>query len=161
MIVFDLKCSHGHIFEAWFGSSGDYDAQKVRGLVACPLCEDRAIEKAVMAPAVAPKGNQRSDRRLPVAPEAGGRAVAAMGDDDAAKLHAVIGKLAEVQAKLLENSSWVGSAFADKARAMHYGDEPKASIHGVVNVQDAQALIEEGVAVAPLPIPVVPPEERN
>ena len=34
MIVFDLKCSNqGHVFEAWFGSSGDYEAQQARGLI--------------------------------------------------------------------------------------------------------------------------------
>ena len=38
MIVFDLKCGQSHIFEAWFDSSSDYEAQKARGLVACPMC---------------------------------------------------------------------------------------------------------------------------
>ncbi|HEX7874581.1 MAG TPA: DUF1178 family protein [Sphingobium sp.] len=159
MIVFDLKCSRHHQFEAWFGSSRDYEEQKARGLVTCPLCDDKAVEKAVMAPAVAAKGNQRPDP-APRA-EASSRAVATMGADEAAKLHAVIEKLAEVQSQLLENSSWVGNAFADKARAMHYGDEPVASIHGTADAKEAQALLEEGIAVAPLPIPIVPPDERN
>lgn len=175
MIVFDLKCSHGHMFEAWFGSSRDYDEQKARKLVSCPLCNDPKVEKAAMAPAVGAKGNQRDDRPASPAqaPDSGrasgpasspvpvARAVATMGAEEAAQLQAVIGKLAEVQAQLLENSAWVGPAFADKARAMHYGDEPKASIHGTTNVEEAQALLEEGIAVAPLPIPVVPPGERN
>ena len=58
MIVFDLKCSAAHVFEAWFGSSADYEAQAARGLVACPICGDTQTGKAVMAPAVAPKGNR-------------------------------------------------------------------------------------------------------
>jgi hypothetical protein len=166
MIVFDLKCSQGHTFEAWFGSSSDYDDQKGRGLVSCPLCNSPKVEKAVMAPAIAAKGNQRQDRAPAPVPASGpsapsGRSVATMGTEDTAKLQAVIEKLAEVQAQLLRNSSWVGDGFADKARAMHYGDEPQESIHGTTNVEEAQALIEEGIAVAPLPIPVVPPGERN
>ena len=159
MIVFDLKCSHNHKFEAWFGSSSDYEDQKARGLVACPLCNDSRIEKAVMALAVAPKGNQRTEP-VPAVPIAT-RAVATMSEENAAKLQAVITKLAEVQAQVLENSSWVGNAFADKARAMHYGDEPQASIHGTADMEEAQALVEEGIAIAPLPIPLVPPTERN
>jgi hypothetical protein len=158
MIVFDLKCSHDHTFEAWFGSSTDYEDQKARGLVSCPLCDDVAIEKAVMAPAVAAKGNQRPD---PVPAPASGRPLANMAPEDAAKLQAVIQKLAEVQAEVLSNSAWVGDAFADKARAMHYGDEPQASIHGTALIEEAQALAEEGIAIAALPIPIVPPEERN
>ncbi len=59
MIVFDLRCSpNGHVFEAWFGSSDDYESQRSRGLVQCPLCGAEAVEKAVMAPRVGAKGNQ-------------------------------------------------------------------------------------------------------
>ncbi|MCE7797269.1 DUF1178 family protein [Sphingobium sufflavum] len=185
MIVFDLKCSHGHVFEAWFGSSRDYEAQQGRGLVSCPICHDPRVEKAVMAPAVAAKSNQRDgdsqragghqrDERVDPSPNAmvpvaaqssaqpqAGRAVAAMGAEEAAKLQAVIETLAQVQAQLLEKSAWVGDAFADKARAMHYGETPKGNIHGTTNVEEARALLEEGIAVAPLPIPVVPPTDRN
>lgn len=160
MIVFDLKCSHDHKFEAWFGSSRDYEEQKARGLVSCPVCDDSLIEKAVMAPAVPAKGNQRRDP-APAGPPVADRAVAAMSPADAARLQALVEKVAKAQAEVLANSSWVGDAFADKARAMHYGDEPQASIHGTADREEARALMEEGIAVAPLPLPVVPPGERN
>lgn len=146
MIVFDLKCGGGHVFEAWFGSSGDYESQRERALIACPMCGDSAIDKAVMAPNVAAKGNRRSE------------AVPAAGKPDPKQLMAA---LAQVQAKMLEGSQWVGVAFADKARAMHLGEEAHAPIHGQASAEEAKALIEEGVAVAPLPLPVVPPEQRN
>lgn len=143
MIVFDLKCGTGHVFEAWFGSSADYESQRERALIACPMCGDSAIDKAVMAPNVAAKGNRRS---------------VASGKPDPKQLIAAI---AEAQAKMLEGSQWVGVAFADKARAMHLGDEAHAPIHGQASAEEAKALIEEGVPVAPLPLPIVPPEQRN
>jgi hypothetical protein len=145
MIVFDLKCGGGHVFEAWFGSSADYESQRERALVACPVCGDSAIEKAVMAPNVAAKGNRRSDTSSSAKPD---------------PKH-LMAALAEAQAKMLEGSQWVGMAFADKARAMHLGDEAHVPIHGQASAEEAKALIEEGVAVAPLPLPVVPPEQRN
>jgi hypothetical protein len=145
MIVFDLKCSGGHVFEAWFGSSADYESQRERALIACPLCGDSTIDKAVMAPNVAAKGNRRAEP-------------ATDGKLDA---KAMIAALAAAQAKMLEGSSYVGLAFADKARAMHLGEEAHAPIHGQASVKEAKALIEEGVPVAPLPLPVVPPEQRN
>lgn len=145
MIVFDLRCGAGHVFEAWFGSSVDYEAQRGKALIACPMCGDTGIDKAVMAPNVAAKGNQRA--AVPVA-----------GKPDPKQLMAA---LAQAQAKMLEGSQWVGLAFADKARAMHLGEEAHASIHGQASVEEARALIEEGVSVAPLPLPVVPPEQRN
>ena len=146
MVVFDLKCGSGHVFEAWFGSCVGYESQRERALIACPMCGDSAIEKAVMAPNIAAKGNRSADA-APVA-----------GKPDPKALMAA---LAEAQAKMLEGSQWVGVAFADKARAMHLGEEAHAPIHGQASAEEAKALIEEGVAVAPLPLPIVPPEQRN
>ncbi|WHU03159.1 DUF1178 family protein [Sphingomonas sp. NIBR02145] len=153
MIVFDLKCEVGHVFEAWFGSSGAWEEQRAAGLVACPMCGSAEVGKAVMAPNVGAKGNQVAVPSLPVpAGEAGIPAEA---------VKAAMAVLADMQAKVLEGSKWVGSAFADKARAMHLGETPHAPIHGQTSLAEAQALIEEGVPVAPLPLPVVPPEACN
>lgn len=142
MIVFDLKCEGGHVFEAWFGSSAAYEDQRGRGLVACPMCGNADVVKAVMAPAIGAKGNKGPA----VPPEA---------------MKAAMAALASAQAKMLEKSEWVGSAFADKARSMHLGEVPSAQIHGQTTVAEAKALVEEGVPVAPLPLPVVPPEAQN
>ncbi len=150
MIVFDLRCGAGHVFEAWFGSSAAYEEQRAGGLVACPLCGSAEIEKAVMAPNVGAKGNQRA-------------AVPAKPDDapSPAAVKAALAAMAAAQAKALEKSQWVGTAFADKARAMHVGDAPETPIHGQASLAEARALAEEGVPIAPLPFPVVPPETRN
>lgn len=144
MIVFDLKCTHAHVFEAWFGSSADYEDQRARGLLSCPICGDADIAKAVMAPNIPAKGN-----RAPATP-------AAPPDPKA-----LMAALAQVQAKMLEGSQWVGMSFADKARAMHAGEETVAPIHGQASLAEAKALIEDGVPVAPLPLPVIPPDQCN
>ena len=149
MIVFDLKCSsQAHVFEAWFGSSGDYEAQQARCLIACPVCGDTSVMKAVMAPAIAAKGNQRT---VPTKQDGA----------DMAKMQALVEAVAQAQQKLLADSTWVGRDFADQARAMHYGEQDRASIHGEVAPAEAKALIAEGVEVAPLPLPVVPPHAKN
>jgi hypothetical protein len=142
MIVFDLRCPDGHVFEAWFGSSRAYDDQRDAGHLVCPMCGATRIEKAVMAPAVAAKGN----RAEPLPPAAMKQAMAA---------------LAAAQAKALESSEWVGSAFVTRARAMHSGDAPTTAIHGQASVAEAKALVAEGVPIAPLPLPVVPPKQLN
>jgi hypothetical protein len=144
MIVFDLKCGAGHVFEAWFGSSGDYEDQRARGLLACPLCGDAEVAKAVMAPNVPAKGNRKDD--APPNPAAVKAALAAM---------------AEAQKKALDGSTWVGGAFANQARAMHDGEIDHKPIHGQASAEEARALVEDGVPVAPLPFPVTPPNARN
>ena len=143
MIVFDLRCGGGHVFEAWFGSSEDFGAQRERGLVECPLCGDRAVDKAVMAPNIAAKSNTRA---APPSP---------------AMLKAQMAALARAQVKALEGSQWVGGEFATKARAMHDGDIPHKTIHGQASMADAKALVDDGVPVAPLPFPVAPPDQVN
>lgn len=155
MIVFDLRCAQGHVFEAWFGSSTDYEAQKARSLVVCPICGDSGVEKAVMAPNVSAKGNSRAEAALPMAMPSGD------APPSPEQVKQVLGMLAKAQAKALEKSEWVGSGFADKARAMHLGEADHKPIHGQVSAGEAKALADEGVPVAPLPFPVVPPEAQN
>jgi hypothetical protein len=154
MIVYDLSCDGGHRFEGWFGSSEDYAEQRELGLVACPQCGSGAVEKAPMAPAVPRKGN-----RLPVAQPQGRQAMTRgpMPPEVAAALQ----NLAEAQARALKDSRWVGDRFAEQSRAMHYGERPPETIHGQATPDEAAALFEEGVPVAPLPFPVAPPEDVN
>jgi hypothetical protein len=150
MIVYDLCCAAGHRFEGWFGSSGDYASQRARALVSCPQCGSTAVDKAPMAPAVPRKGNALAEPKQPVA---GG----ALPPQAVAALH----KLAELQAEALKSSTWVGEAFAEQSRAIHYGEREAAPIHGQASADEARELIEEGITIAPLLFPVAAPDELN
>ena len=153
MIVFDLKCGDGHVFEAWFGSSAAWEAQRAAGLVSCPMCGNGDVAKAVMAPNIGAKGN-RAAAPAPVSASSGEAPPPEV-------VKAAMEMIASAQAKMIEKSQWVGTAFTDKARAMHLGDAPIEQIHGQATAEQAQELIEEGVEIAPLLVPVVPPERRN
>jgi hypothetical protein len=144
VIVFDLACDAGHVFEAWFGSSDDYEQQKHGGMVSCPLCGSAAIDKAVMAPRISAKGNR--DATPARSPEA---------TKEMLKL------MARAQSEALAQSDYVGTRFADEARAIHLGEAVQRSIYGEATREDTRALIEEGIAVAPLIFPVAPPGEAN
>lgn len=52
MIKYNLRCQKDHHFEGWFGSSHDYEDQAESGLLLCPECGSKKVEKAIMAPAV-------------------------------------------------------------------------------------------------------------
>ena len=151
MIIFDLKCGSGHVFEAWFGSSGDFEEQKERGLVSCPLCGSADVGKAVMAPAVGRKSNAAS------APSASSDLYSA--DPDHVKQ--MLAGLAAEQKKLLESSEFVGDRFADEARSIHLGDAAARAIHGRATREQTLGLLEDGIPVAPLPFPVAAPGEEN
>ncbi len=130
MIVFDLSCAAGHVFEAWFGSQEDYEGQRSRGLVSCPVCNDPEVTKAPMAPRIA------------------------TGGKDAPSPRAEMKALMAMQAKMLAGSEDVGPRFAEEARAIHAGDAEERLIHGRATPAEARKLVEEGVPVAPLPLPV-------
>ena len=150
MIVFDLCCGAGHRFEGWFGSSDYFSVQQGRGLVGCPACGSAEVTKAPMAQAVPKKGNQRSEAKHPVA----GGAL----PPEAAEM---LGKIAQLQAEALKSSTWVGEQFAEQSRKMHYGERDAQAIHGQATPDEARALVEEGITIAPLLFPVAPPDELN
>ena len=152
MIVFDLACATGHRFEGWFASSEAFAIQQTRALVECPTCGSCEVVKAPMAPAVPAKGNAK------VETSAQKHAVADKLPPEVAK---AMQALAEAQAKALKNSHWVGDKFAEQSRAMHYGEREQATIHGQASCDEALSLVEEGIAVSPLPFPVAPPDELN
>lgn len=157
MIVFDLGCAGGHVFEAWFGSSEDYEAQRARGLVTCPICDSGEIDKAVMAPRIGRKGNQQAQLPTPK-----GKAVPMANDASSPEqVKAMLNALAEAQSEALKKSDWVGDRFADEARAMHLGETEHRAIHGQATAEQARDLIDDGVPVAPLPFPVRPPGADN
>jgi hypothetical protein len=154
MIVFDLECQPlGHRFEGWFASSDAFADQHGRGLVTCPHCGSGQITKAPMAPSVARKGNQLPAVRSESRPVAGG-----VLPPEAREL---MSKLAALQSEALKQSRWVGGNFADTSRAMHYGEQESEAIHGQATPEEAKSLLEEGIAVMPLLVPITPPDELN
>ncbi|MBO9696873.1 MAG: DUF1178 family protein [Sphingopyxis sp.] len=155
MIVFDLCCATGeHRFEAWFASSGSFADQQARGLIACPICGDSEVRKAVMAPRVGAKSNQAAGASVPVPAEAVAR-------PDPELVRKLLADIAAKQAEMLPRSRWVGRDFAQAARAMHEGRVTEGLIHGQASPDEAQALHDDGIAAMPLLVPVVPPEAAN
>ena len=133
MIVFDLQCRDGgETFEAWFRSNADYEEQSEAGLVQCPICQSVNVTKAPMAPRVPRKGSTSP-----------------------------IARLAALQTELLKNSRWVGDRFTETARAMHSGEMAPEQVHGNATLEQAKLLVDEGISVAPLPLPVTPPSQIN
>ena len=133
MIRYALSCDHGHDFEGWFGSSGDYDDQQARGLLACPVCDSQAVRKQIMAPAVA--GTRRTAR-----------------DVEPARMQAMMMEAAgRIRAHVEANFDDVGDSFASEARAIHEGRSEERGIYGQATPAEVRDLVEDGVPIAPLP----------
>lgn len=144
MIRYALHCSKSHGFDSWFQSADAYEALRKTGHVACPVCGDTTIEKTLMAPTVRPARNAGDGPKKPSLSEPQTEIEAA---------------LAELRRQVEANSEYVGLNFAAEARRMHDGDIDQRAIYGEAKANDARALIEDGVPVAPLPF--MPPRKAN
>ncbi len=140
MIRYALKCADEHRFESWFQSASAFDALAEKGLVACPVCGGTQVDKAVMAPQVASsEGPDRAPRQKEERPLSG-------------PAHPAEQMLKALRAHLEKNSTYVGRRFAAEARAMHVGERDEGAIHGEATPEEARALIDEGVPIAPVPV---------
>jgi hypothetical protein len=162
MIRYALLCDRKHEFEIWFQNSADYDKQRKRSLVACPVCSSTKVEKALMAPSLgrgSRKGRAAADAAeiAPAPPEtpAPEKAPVAMMSPQEREFRA---KLKELREHLTRNADNVGPKFPEEARKMHYGEIEHRSIYGEASPQEAKELTEEGIEFHPLPIL---PDERN
>lgn len=136
MIRYSLSCEKAHEFEGWFAGSADFDQQVERGLVSCPVCNSLQVAKALMAPSVSTARKQDEMRTLAM--------------DTAQK--AVLAKVKETLAEIRANTEDVGERFPEEARKIHYGEADQRGIIGQATLQEAKALVEEGIDIAPLPV---------
>jgi hypothetical protein len=134
MIRFSLACDHDHDFDGWFRNNDDFDKQKKRGLVSCPICGSSKVEKALMAPSV-----QTARKREKVALSIG------------AEQKQLMGKLKELTDKLKENADYVGDKFPEEARKIHFGEADPRGIYGEASREEVKELLEDGVEILPLP----------
>ncbi len=179
MIVFNLSCYEKHAFDGWFRSSEDFHSQLDRRLVECPVCGDTNIVKQLSAPRINlgvsevvssgasrnPNHSTRSNlsvgesRELAQSGASGAHQMVRSGtrlsSDELSAATAIPGlqqhMLRQFKKFVLANTENVGTAFAETARRMHYGEEYLRSIRGQVSVDDAIALQDEGIDTMQLP----------
>jgi hypothetical protein len=133
MIKYQLTCDKDHAFEAWYPSAHAYDRLRGAGHVTCAICGSTTVQKAMMAPNVRPGRSQAERPKLP---------------EPKSEFEAAF---AEMRRQVEANSEYVGLNFSTEARRMHEGDAPERSIYGEAKWEEARAMLEDGIAVAPLP----------
>jgi hypothetical protein len=168
MKVLDLQCAQHHVFEGWFGSEDDFQSQLARGMVSCPMCGDASVTKKLSAPRLnlsTTRGER--DTNGPVQANAQQSLAGTSATSTSASVPALpslqdVANLqpAQLQAALLNmvrhvvaNTEDVGDSFPEEARKMHYGEAEPRNIRGHATPEETEELIDEGIAVMPLPLP--------
>jgi hypothetical protein len=150
VIHYSLICAEGHGFDGWFRDSAAFDAQADSGLVVCPFCRSAKVSRAVMAPSVARGAapHAKTGGEKPAAPAQG---AGAFLDERHTGLRAVIRELRE---KIVSTTEDVGEKFPNEARKIQDGEAERRAIRGQASLEEARALIEEGIEILPIPGPV-------
>ena len=144
MKVFNLQCSALHRFEGWFASEEDYASQIERGLLECPLCADKTVQKLPSAPRI-----NLGASETPASPAAADKQSLVAGDAAQALQAAYL----QMARHIVDQTEDVGPRFAEEARKIHYGETEERGIRGQASRKETEALLEEGIAVMPLPLP--------
>jgi hypothetical protein len=147
VIAYTLACEAGHDFESWFVSSSAYDAQVRRGLVSCPICGSTKVAKGLMTPSLA-RGEKDKPAPAPQQNAPPPTRQMAVFSEKERQLRDMVRALRK---HVAENSDYVGRRFPEEARQMHNGEIEHRSIWGEASAEEAEALVEEGVQVQPLP----------
>ena len=140
MIAYNLACANGHQFEGWFKDSAAYDIQEAQRALACPMCGDAQVKKAIMAPAVKTSVTKAKGKQ--------DTAPAQSNSPDPQKLRQF---MAGYRKFIEENADYVGPRFPEEARKIHYGEKEERHIYGESTIAEAKELIEEGIEIAPVP----------
>jgi len=148
MIVYELRCGASHNFEAWFRNSDTYDQQHAAKQISCPICGDENVSKAPMAPRIG-----RSDRGTAERTAKQAQMPAPPSTDQMHPEHVkmVLSKIAEMNQHIADTCDYVGKAFPEEARKIHYGETEHREIYGEATPSEAAELREEGIAVAAVP----------
>jgi hypothetical protein len=172
MKVLDLQCGQHHVFEGWFGSEDDFQSQLARGMVSCPMCGDASVAKKLSAPRLnlsttrgeadtsgttqtnahesitgAPATSTSTQATAPALPS-----LQEVANLEPAQLQAALLKMVR---HVVANTEDVGDSFPEEARKMHYGEAEPRNIRGHATAEETEELIDEGIAVMPLPLPKV------
>ena len=135
MIKYALKCSNNHQFEAWFRNSAAFDAQLADGQLACPHCADSNVTKSLMAPNISSKsesGDERPSTNVTVP-------------------NVIQSMWREFARSIKKEADDVGSDFPDEARKIHFNEVPPRKIWGKATISEAEDLMDDGIAIIPLP----------
>lgn len=141
MKVLDLQCAQGHAFEGWFASEDDFLSQCQRAMVQCPLCGSASVHKKLSAPRLN-LGSSRQDKVVEVE-------MVAEPTHSAGLTAAWL----ELSRRIVANTQDVGDRFAEEARRMHYGETEERAIRGKTTLDEANALVEEGIEILPIVLP--------
>ena len=135
MIKYSLLCGSCDVkFDGWFPSSKDYDLQRKKGQLVCPMCDSTNVAKALMAPSIGRKSNQKPDTK----------STNYMVSGRARQI------LKHIEKTVKSEFKDVGKKFAGEARKASKGERDD-KIYGTATKKEIKELQKDGIDIFPVP----------
>lgn len=131
MPKYNLLCSRDHEFEGWFASEKSYLDQKNKKLIACPICDNTGIRRAVMAPNVV-QSKKITSKKTNTA------------------FYNSRSTLQHLKTWVEKNCENVGDNFAKEARKASLGERDD-HIYGTASDKEIKELHKEGIGAIRIP----------
>ena len=132
MPKYNLRCTRDHEFEGWFASEKSYLDQKTKKLIACPICDNTGIRRAVMAPNVNLKSKKLQSKKSNTA------------------FYNSRSTLQHLKTWVEKNCENVGDNFAKEARKASLGERDD-HIYGTASDKEIKELHKEGIGAIRIP----------
>lgn len=174
MLVLNLACESGHLFEGWFASAEDCASQQRLGQLRCPLCGSPQVQRRPSAPhlnvshlkatpatptsaGAGQGGAVETSTAGPSAPASerreGPPPVTAESAEVLQQIQSLQARYLRLSRELARKAEDVGDRFAAEARRIHEGDAEERLIRGRSSPAEVRDLIEEGIPLMPLVLP--------
>ena len=131
MIVFNILCKDCNSeFEGWFDSSKEFDKQKRKNLINCPICDNFSIKKSLMTPNLPRRSNTKKIKN---------------------QKNAIANDIKKYKKIIEKNYDYVGDKFTEEAKKIKYGEIKERPIYGEASLEQTKELLEEEINIMPLP----------
>lgn len=148
MVIYDLICRKEHVFEGWFPNLEEFESQRARKQLSCPVCGSKKVDKLPHACAIhtkkapaepsqppAVQSNAPVQKEVPISPQ------------DMKEV------LIRLHHHVRQNFEDVGADFAKEAMRIQRGEADERPIHGSATTVEKEALDDAEVPYMILPKP--------
>ncbi len=141
MIQYQLRCEHDHQFDGWFPNIAEFERQKEKQLLMCPLCDSKQVDRAIMSPRVSKikdKNKKNPEKIEQITPDT---------MIPAASAREILKKIRRQIVKDFDN---VGDSFVKEYRKHEKGDRDD-KFYGTPNNKEIKELLDEGINLYHVP----------
>jgi hypothetical protein len=151
MIRYQLKCSHDHSFDGWFPNIAEFERQKDKKLIICPMCDSTQVDRDIMSPGInkitkktkTPKKTKTEEDKIEDLKKEllGKEMMMASRAKDV---------LREIRKHVVSNFENVGDDFLKEVRKAEKGDRDD-KFYGTPSQKEVDKLLEEGIDLFHVP----------